>query len=204
MIHSLVSALPQFEALLNTGLAHPFALYRSLCALVGQLSYLGNGLVPVLDSYNHNDLQKNFEQCREYIMRMVEEGVSEAYSTTAFKLQEDIFSVEFSGDWVGRSVFLGVRVPSGISEKEVGLWIEKSLIGSKSKIPEMQEKRILGAERQLLDGETDIAVGRGTLLFQLSTDLPFIVPNEELQLFNTAEPQSPAQPRETLLYVKNW
>ena len=204
MIHSLVSALPQFEALLNTGLAHPFALYRSLCALVGQLSYLGNGLVPVLDSYNHNDLQKNFEQCREYIMRMVEEGVSEAYSTTAFKLQEDIFSVEFSGDWVGRSVFLGVRVPSGISEKEVGLWIEKSLIGSKSKIPEMQEKRILGAERQLLDGETDIAVGRGTLLFQLSTDLPFIVPNEELQLFNTAEPQSPAQPREILLYVKNW
>lgn len=203
MIHSLVSALPQFEAVLNTGLAHPFVLYRALCSLVGQLAYLGNGLVPVLDSYNHNDLQKNFEQCREYIIRMVEEGVSETYSTIPFQLQEDIFSVEFSGDWMGRSVFLGVRVPSGISEKEVGLWIEKSWIGSESKIPEMREKRILGAERQLRDAETDITIGRGTVLFRLIIDPKFIVPNEVIQLFNTAEPQSPSQPREILLYIKN-
>ena len=203
MIQSLVSALPQFEAVLNTGLVHPFVLYRSLCSLVGQLAYLGNGLVPVLDSYNHNDLQKNFEQCREYIIRMVEEGVSETYSAIPFKLQEDIFSVEFSGDWMGRSVFLGIRVPTGISEKEVGLWIKKSWIGSKSKIAGMQEKRILGTDRQPLNGETDIAVGRGAMLFRLNIDPQFIVPNEELQLFNTAEPQSPAQPREILLYVKN-
>ena len=67
----------------------------------------------------------------------------------------------------------------------------------------MQEKRILGAGRQLLDGETDITIGRGIVLFRLNIDPKFVVPGDALQLFNTAEPQSPAQPREVLLYVKN-
>lgn len=204
MIHSLVSALPQFEAVLSTGLVHPFVLYLSLCRLVGQLAYLGSGLIPpVLDSYNHNDLRKNFEQCREFIIRMLDEGVHEAYSSIPFRLQDDIFTVEFSGDWMMRSVFLGMRIPTSISEKEVSLWVENSWIGSKSKIQAMREKRILGPERQTVDGEAEITPARGIVLFRLTIDPQFIVPNEELQLFNTAEPQSPARPSEILLYVKN-
>lgn len=204
MIHNLVSALPQFEAVLNTGVIHPFILYQSLCRLVGQLSYLGSGMTPpVLDSYNHNDLRNNFEQCREFIIRMVDEGVHETYSSIPFSLQDDVFTVDFSGDWMTRTVFLGMHIPTSISEKEVSLWVENSWIGSKSKIPAMRQKRILGPERQAVDGEADITPARGMVLFRLTVDPQFIVPNEELQLFNTAEPNSPARPSEVLLYVKN-
>lgn len=204
MIHSLVSGLPQFEAVLSTQLVHPFVLYQSLCHLVGQLSYLGSGAIPpVLDRYNHNDMRSNFEQCREFLVRMVREGIHETFSSTPFHFQDDTFTINFSGDWMTRTVFMGMRVPAGVSEKDVCLWVGNSLIGSKSKIPAMRDKRILGPVRKVVDGDADITPTRGMVLFRLIIDPQFVVPNEELQLFNTAEPQSPARPGEVVLYVKN-
>src|SRR6185312_12978464 len=38
---SLVGGLPAFEAVLQTGCAHPFLLYVALCGLAGQISTLG-------------------------------------------------------------------------------------------------------------------------------------------------------------------
>src|SRR5262249_29733662 len=38
---SLVSALPQYEAVLQSGCAHPFLVYVALCSMAGQLAVLG-------------------------------------------------------------------------------------------------------------------------------------------------------------------
>ncbi len=203
-IHSLVSGLPQFEAVLNTGASHPFPLYVSLCHLVGQMASLGTGMVPpVLPAYNHNDIRFSFDTAREFIFRMIEEGINEAYTGYPFTWVDNLFALNFAEAWMKQKhVYLGVRGPSGMGEKEIIQWIEKSWIGTVDHIPSMREKRILGPERKAIEGDRDIIPARGVVLFELTVDPEFIEPEQPLQIFNTTDTADLSRPMEILLYVK--
>ena len=204
-IQSMVAGLPQFEAIFNTGSSHPYPLFISLCHLVGQMASLGTGLVPpVLPAYNHNDIRFSFDSAREFIFRMIDEGIHEAYTGYAFALIDNKFSLNFSESWMGQKfVYLGVRGPSGMAEREILAWVQKSWIGTENHIPSMREKRILGPERKAIEGDRDIIPARGVVLFQLSVDPDYIEPEQTLQIFNTADAEDATRPMEIVLYVKS-
>ena len=204
-IQSLVAALPAFEGVLFTGQSHPYPLYLALCHLVGQTAALGSGLIPpVLPAYNHKDLRYSFDQAREFVFRMIEEGIHEAYTAYPFTLRDNIFELNFSESWMDRKyVYLGVRGPSGMPEKEIIDWVRKSWIGTENRIPSMREKRILGPERQVVEGDREILPTRGVVLFQMAVDPEFIEPETNLQIFNTAETADASRPMEIVLYVKS-
>lgn len=203
LIQSMVSGLPHFEAVLNTGVSHPYMLYLSLCSLVGNLASLGLGQVPpVLDTYDHNDLCLTFEHAKEFIFRMIDEGVMESHTAIPFDFDNGLFSLKLETDWMAQSLVIGVRGRPGTTEKDMLAWMEESLIGSFSIIESMREKRILGASRKKVDGDDELLPARDVILFSVKVESEFILPEETLQIFNTSDPKGKRGPIEIMLYVK--
>lgn len=204
MVHALVAALPRFEAVLNTGLAHPYALYLALCALVGHVATIGHALVPpVPEPYDHDDLRLGFDQARRYLWQTLDEGISETYTGFPFYLEDGSFFLAFDPAWRDRDLILGVRAKDGISEQETVRWVEQSLIGSRPKISSMWAKRVRGAARRPLGSAADLVPARGVTLFALDNDPEFIVPGELLEVRNLDDPAEARRPLEIVLYLKN-
>jgi type VI secretion system protein ImpJ len=205
MINNMVSSLPYYEAVLNTGKAHPYSVYLALCSLAGSLAGLSKDLVPPsFDPYDHNNLKDTYNQVIKYIDDLISEGVQEKYSTIPFKFQKDLnsFTLDLKSDWMSKELFFSVRGSGGASEKELTDWVEKSWIGSESKIPTIREKRVRGAKREQLERDKDIVPMRGVVLFKLTADLEFIEPDQPLSIFHPTSMGSSASPTEILLHVK--
>jgi type VI secretion system protein ImpJ len=204
MIQSLVSDLPHFEALLNAGVSHPFTLYLSLCSLAGRIAALGSGLIPpVLEPYDHNDLRASFEQAKEFVFRMIDEGILETHTPIPFSFESGVFSLSLEKGWLTKILTIGVRARPGMTEEDVLGWIEESLIGSSSKVESMKNKRILGAPRKRIEGDRELIPVRGVVLYAVKVERQFIEPDEVLQIFNTSDPTGKRSPSEIVLYVKN-
>lgn len=204
LIRSLVASLPLLEAVLNTGVSHPYQIYLALCSMMGQLAVLGTSLVPpVLSPYNHNDLRATFEQALNFIFRMIDEGITSTYKVFPFHYQDGAYELEFDAAWMAKRLVIGMRGQSGMSEKEIIKWGEECLIGSKKKVPLMRQSRVLGARREQIESDEDIIPPRGVVLFSLKADTEFIEPHEDLQIFNAGLRNSTSRPSEIVLYVKN-
>lgn len=204
MVHSLVSALPPFEATLNTNRAHPFSLYLTLCSLVGQVASIGHSLIPpVLDPYDHNDLAKAFITARRYIDQVLDEGVNEKYLGIPLHWEDGAYQTYFEEAWLDRKLILGVRGRQTISEEATSRWVLQSLIGSESRMPDMRHRRILGAERKLVDGDADLVPARGIHLYKLQCDALFVAGGENLQIVNLDDRGHRHRPDALILYVQN-
>lgn len=203
-IRSLVASLPYLEAVLYTGVSHPYQLYLALCSMVGNLSVLGKNLVPpVLPPYDHNDLRFTFEQALNFIFKTLDEGITTNYKFFPFHYQDGVYELTFDGSWMNKQLAIGLRGQTGMSEKEVIKWGEECLIGSKKKIPAIRANRILGARREQFDGDEDLVPPRGVILFSLKADQEFIEPYEVLQIFNTSTRSGALRPAEIVLYVRD-
>lgn len=204
MIQSLVAALPQFEAVLATGVAHPYTLYLALTLLVGHSASLSRALVPpVLDPYDHNDPHAAFERARRHLFRVIDEAILESYTAFPFYLEGGIFNLAFDESWRERSLVLGVRGQAGLSEAEIAAWMEQCLIGSKSHLQGMRERRILGAPRTRIEGEGDLVPASGVVLFSFRPDPEFVEPNQLLQIWNAGDRGGVPRASEIVLYVRN-
>jgi type VI secretion system protein ImpJ len=202
-IQSLVCGLPEFEAVMNTGVVHPFDLYKAFCALAGHLAGLGYSMVPpVFTTYKHNDLYASFNQLQDFAFTMMEEGIPESYIAIPFQLVKKTFSLVFDSEWKDRRLFLAIRGQTGMSEKDVVEWGEQCRIGSESVMRSMRDKRVLGARRQLIQSYELLVPARGVILFSLEYDPQFIRPDEVLQVVNDNQAAG-LHPAEILLYVKN-
>jgi predicted component of type VI protein secretion system len=85
-------------------------------------------------------------------------------------------SLRFEQAWMEQRLVLAVRGQSGMSEGDVVTWVEECLIGSQLHMQSMRERRILGAARQRMDGDTELVPARGVVLFALRVDARFIEP----------------------------
>ncbi len=205
MINNMVTSLPYYEAVLNTGKAHPYNVYLALCTLAGSVAGLSKGLVPPsFDPYDHGNLKHTFNQVLTYIDDLVSEGVQEKYSTIPFKYQEELnsFGLNLKSEWANKELFFSVRGSGGTSEKDLSEWVEKSWIGSESKIPTIREKRVRGAKRESIERDKDIVPARGVVLFKLTVDPEFIEPDQNLSIFHPTSMGSASTPTEILLHVK--
>ena len=203
-MQSLVAGLPQFEALLATGVSHPLPLYLSLCTLTGHLASLGTSLLPpVAGPYNHLDLRSSFQEMLDFAFRMTNEGVPETHQVFPFRLRDGIFELAFDPSWANRRLVLGMRMASGITERELITWGEECVIGSESVTPSLRDRRILGATRKFVEADDTLVPVRGVMLFTLTMSPEFIRPGELLQVLNYEERARSWRPLEMVLYVKH-
>lgn len=195
---SLVGALPQYEAVLQSGCAHPYLVYVALCGMAGQLAVLGTEMVPPsFDPYNHNDLYSTFQPVLDFIDRVMDQGVPVSYKTFAFKYHEGAYELRFEGNWMKKQLALGIRAERGMSEDEIVRWGESCLIGSQGRIAILKENRIRGATRKHADRVGEIVTAKGVALFSLLVDESFVEPEKLLQIVNRDGPR----PSEIVLYV---
>jgi type VI secretion system protein ImpJ len=202
-IQCLVAGLPLFESLLSTGQSHPFMLYLALSSMAGHLAALGSSLVPPLfKPYDHNELRAGFEEAQEFAFRMIAEGISETYLGYPFEFSNGIFELAFDRDWSGRRLILAVRAQAGMSEEDVIQWGQECLIGSRSVIQSLRERRILGVSRENIAGEEDLVAPRGVVFFALRASPQFVKPDEPLQLVTVSEKAREYRPAGAVLYVR--
>lgn len=195
---SLVGALPQYEAVLQSGCAHPYFAYVALCGMAGQLAVLGTEMVPPsFAPYNHNDLYSTFQPVLDFIDRVMDQGVPVSYKTFTFKFNEGAYELRFEGNWMKKQLAIGIRGERGMSEDEVVRWGESCLIGSQGRIGLLKENRIRGAVRKHADRVGDIVTAKGVALFSLMADESFVEPEKLLQIVNREGPR----PSEIILYV---
>ena len=195
---SLVGALPQYEAVLQTGCAHPFLVYVALCGMAGQLAALGTDMVPPsFNPYNHYDLNATFQPVLEFIDRVMDQGVPVSYKSFIFKYHEGAYELQFEGNWMKKQLAIGIRGERGMTEDEVVRWGESCLIGSQGRIGLLRENRIRGAVRKHAERVGDIVNAKGVALFSLLADESFVEPEKLLQIVNREGPR----PSEIVLYV---
>ncbi|MDI3289186.1 type VI secretion system baseplate subunit TssK [Polyangium sp. 15x6] len=203
-IQCLVAALPPFEAVLYSERPHPFSLFVTLTGLVGQISSLARTPVPpLLPKYRHDDLRATFENARDHIFRMVDEGIIESFTAYPFDLKEGKYNVLFQREFRTRAVVLAVRAQRGVREDQLLNWMNGALIGAPGRLRTMQESRILGAGRKRVERHGDLVATPGTLLFELEEQSVYLDPGEPLTLCNTADPTGQSGPSEAVLYVKS-
>jgi type VI secretion system protein ImpJ len=204
LIRSLVAQLPPLEAVLATGVSHPFVVYLALCQVAGQVSVMGRNLVPpAFAPYDHNDLRASFEQLLYYVARQIDEGITSSFTAHTFRYEEGVYSLMFDGGWANRRLALGMRGQAGMSEQDVARWGRECLIGSRTRLHSMRENRILGARRDLIERDEDLVPPRGVALFALKADREFVEPDEVLQIFNASTTGQSQRPAEIVLYVRN-
>jgi type VI secretion system protein ImpJ len=205
LVHCLAGELPAFEAVLRTGVSHPFPLYVALCSVLGHVAGLGRSLVPpVLDPYDHNDLQATFAQVHAFIDRAVSEGVHESYTRYLFNHEGDEYRIAFDPAWTTRSLVIGVQAPSGVSDQDMNAWISASVIAGEASIRSLRDRREMGLRRKRLDADTDLVPPRGMSLYSLTIDTRILTPGEELVIINpAAEGQLRPEPDSIVLFVRN-
>ncbi|MCB9761319.1 MAG: type VI secretion system baseplate subunit TssK [Alphaproteobacteria bacterium] len=200
-VRLLISALPMAEALLRTGMSHPFPLYLALCNMLGQLSAVSADPAPLSPpKYDHDDLFSSFAQLKLLMFRLLEEGVPESFHIIPFVLEDRVHRVRFEAEWVGRPLVLGVRVRGLATEADVDRWVFGTLIGSERHAEMMRSRRIYGVKRRKVLLFEDLIPPSGTLLYELTFDGTFIEPGEALWVFLPESTQD--LKLDLLLYVK--
>jgi len=199
LLLSLVGSLPYFEAVLKTGVAHPYNVYLALCSMAGQVAVLGTEMVPpAFNPYNHDDLYSTFTPIIDFIKTTVDRAFPVKYKTFPFQYLDGVYQLHFDGPWTKKRLAIGIKGQRGIPDEDVIKWGESCLIGSQSKIQPMREKRIKGAGRTLVTRVGDIVPAKGTALFSLNAievddaGGSFIEPDKVLQILNL-EGERPAE-----------
>lgn len=200
-LRNLMTGLPQIEAVLRTPSLHPYALYLSLCTLLGPLSMLKSGaLPPVPPEYDHADPLAVLNPVLEALQDSLQE-VSQEYREHKFEYRHGAFELSLQPEWVDKQLVVGMR---GQPEKDLIAWMNGAIVGSQSAYASLRERRVLGALRSSIEVAQELGVraSSGYTLFSIQTSAALTLANEPLIVSNSTESASAQRPQEMVLFVK--
>ncbi len=200
-LRNLMTGLPQIEAVLRTPSLHPYALYMSLCTLLGPLSMLKPGaLPPVPPEYDHADPLAVLNPVLEALQDSLEE-ISQEYREHKFEYRHGAFELSLQPEWVDKQLVVGMR---GQPEKDLIAWMNGAIVGSQSAYASLRERRVLGALRSSIEVAQELGVraSSGYTLFSIQTSAALTLANEPLIISNSTESASAQRPQEMVLFVK--
>lgn len=204
ILRSISISLPRLEAVVAVGTVHPFDLFLELCDVAGRIATLTEGMVPpVFHPYNHNELSRCFGEILSFVDRVITDRLIETHSAYPFRFSNGDFSLSVDSAWMNKPIFVAVRAATGATDADVKAWVETALLGMKSQIPSMRERRILGLRRVAVERDGQLIPGRGVQLYQLNFSPGELLANEELVLTNSTERFRYQEPSEVVLYVRN-
>lgn len=201
MLHALVANLLPLEALLDSGVAHPFPLYLATAAVLGSVCVAS---VPrQLGGYDHHDLRASFEEMKLAVDEVIGNAVKERYEEWAFVWDQNAnkFALKIDESWRKRELILGVRIPRDRTQEEIQKWVMGAVIGASPNMESLRERRVTGLSRTFLS-KHELIPTDGVIFFRLDTGQgSLLVAGEELVIANPGERQE-KRPEEVVLYVK--
>jgi type VI secretion system protein ImpJ len=199
----VVSRIVVLEAFYLSEKAHPFEIYRELSISAGTYCSLSQGEVPpVFAPYNHNDLKASFDPVINFIQSMIEKVKNPAIPVP-FQKNDRIFSCSIKEEWLAsKELIIGIKVGSTITTALANRWLRGAIIASQSMVPQAKEKRILGADRTIIQQVTSLGLleSSSQILASISIDPEFIKAGEDLQIFNPSDTDE-TRPEEITLYI---
>lgn len=187
----LVTALAGFDALL-TGQPHPFPLYVELCRLAAAVSVIRRTSPPVVPPYDHNDLWSVFDTLARSFMSAAGTKVQKF----TFEADGPFFRLPFNDAWAaatspGSTALPVLAMESDAGEERARRWGENCVIASRSRMPLLESRRMLGPARTTLRQVAGIPGNRRTVLFAITPDANTQPANEDLLVLDGAPDVKP-------------
>lgn len=203
LLRPLIAVLPLFESLVHGDQIPPHTLFKYMCFIAGQLSTLRlSQLPPVMPLYNHKDIYASFQPVIEH-MNMMIGTIEKAYASFMFNQRDRLFTLKMHPAYANDRLYIGVRIPKGMSELQLNDWISDAIIASDDAIDSVRNKRITGAKRIVIrEGDMyQLIPSRGVILIEITNDPAYISFEQNLNIFNPAD-HPERRPTEIVLYVK--
>ena len=200
-LRNLVTVLPTLEAVMRTKPLHPYSLYLALSGMLGPLSLLRPGSLPLVPpDYNHGDP----ESCLRPLLDALNDSlleVNQEYREFKFEFRHGAFEIDLKSEWVDKQLVLGLR---GQPERDLIAWMGGAIVGAQSAYASLREKRVLGAERKHIEVAADLGVraSSGFTLFSIQTSASLTIGGEPLVVSNASENVQAQRPQEMVLFVK--
>jgi type VI secretion system protein ImpJ len=199
-----VRTLPRLQALLESGVAHPFPVYLALCDVVGDIAVIGGQLnLPQLSGYEHRDALPPFTEIAGYIGRTLA-TLREPFRSVRFtRLESGRFGLAMRPGWMEETLIVGARIGPGRAADAVREWMESALIASSSRMRTIRENRVRGADREIIKEapELDLVTPANVLLYRVSAQKFAIVPEDMLEVVGSLDEPGHGEPSEVLLYL---
>jgi len=207
---SLATGLPGAEAALQSGRAHPFAIYILMCQLAGHVAGATSGLVPPhFPPYRHDDLLATFQPVLNFVEAAVAEAVVDSWDAIPFRIVNGNFeagpgrtlddAIRLGGTTGASVLAIALRPGAGTGEAAVSRWGGDAVIGTSSIVPNLLTTRVPGAVRRRVDQLPGLVPPRGAVLFSLTLDPATAKPGEALQIVERFS--SEGRPVSAVLYV---
>jgi type VI secretion system protein ImpJ len=179
-LQSLVAELPAFEALLNSGEAHPFQLHLALCSLAGSVSCLSHARIPAeFAPYDHFNPGASYEAVLGFIRQAIAEGLIENWCEKDFsRFPAGLFEIgptiqealPDNADLAHPYFGLMLRVPAGENAAAIREWGKTCILASSDAVQQIEITRDSGLHCEPVDGLDDLSPAPDSVLFRVKID----------------------------------
>ena len=172
---ALWSRLPEVEATLVTGIAHPAELYRVVAGMTGALAALRPARgVPAFATFDYMALLASFDPLLEWADEALA-TIRQGYRVRAFTEEGGSFWIAppfESGGNVARELVIGLRMPPDAGEHDASVWLDHAVVASRPYVPTLARQRMRGLARRRLAREERAAYATGddTTLFAVAVE----------------------------------
>ncbi|MDR2158392.1 MAG: type VI secretion system baseplate subunit TssK [Holosporaceae bacterium] len=193
------SGLP-LEAIVRINGIPPFEVYKCLLWTIANIISINpTQLIPKLPVYDHNDLFKTFDGMLKYARDLLS-YLKQRYEIVRFDKEESIFKLQMKKEWLQKDeIAIGIQKTFASSDDEILNWINGVQIASESMLPMIRDKRVLGAERKILERGAYITQPNGMTILAVKTKTAYLKPAEKLCLMNSSQK---ILPEEVVLYAE--
>jgi type VI secretion system protein ImpJ len=140
----MVPALPVLEAHLQSPVISPYPLYLALCNLLGPLSLLRPGALPITPPpYDHAQPHRTLLPLLKELSENLSE-VSQDYREINLEWLNSAFELALRPEWISKRLVIGIK---GGRPAEIERWMDAAVIGPAHVFSDLREKRVLGYRR---------------------------------------------------------
>lgn len=196
----LIQAAIPLETVLEVEGVHPFELFKALSQTAAFVMSMNPAqLIPRLPAYKHEDLYGCFSQLHDYIHGIISH-LKQKYDVLLFDKVQDEFRLMMSPHLLEKDeIAIGIRKPFSATDSDIINWIKGLQIASESMMPLIKDRRILGAERRILERGEYITQPNGVTIIAVKTKTTYIKSNEQLCLISS---NLDVVPEEIILYAE--
>lgn len=198
----MVPALPSLEALLQSPIVSPHALYLALCNLLGPMSLLRQGALPITPPpYEHAQPQLSFLPLLQELNENLSE-ISQDYREVNFEWTSQAFELGLRPEWVGQRLVVGLK---GVQPGEIEDWMDTAVIGPAHVFNELREKRVLGYRRARIAGANELQLRSlpGVLLYEIIPGPELMRADSKLVIGSSGRAGAATRPASLSLFIRS-